>query len=692
MNFNIFNKKKRIEEARKKAEIVKKAQIKKALKATEIQLPTGEKFLPYPSEYVTFLEELQQKPSTLYEKACKFAEKYFPINPGFKTAAKIDESLKASYTNATPKGAYSLTFLVSLIFLLIVSFAVLFLDIGLVFSLFGYVTVFIVFWYLYHNPSYRAKSMGIKMSADSVLAILYMVIYMRGSPNLEGAVKFASQNLEGPLAWDLRKLLWDIETGKHASADSALVDYVFKWKEKNKEFAEALNILRGYAVESSRREAVFDETINVILNGTRERAKHYASDLRMPMTLIYAIGILLPVMGLVLFPVILIFIAESVKPAFVFFAYNIALPAILYFIVNHILSTKPPTFSPPDISKAKGVPPMGKFYLGIKLIWILPISLGIIIPFLVLGFYGLSDPDVYLSVNYSILIITGIAAAFVSYAFLDSYQKIKVRKDIEKIEDEFAIALFQLGNTISGGMPLEIAIDKARENLKEMKISEMFEIISLNMKKFGYTFEQALFDKEVGALWYYPSKLIHSIMQTVIQSSKKSIKTAANSMVTISKYLKGVHDVKEEIEEILGETITGMKFLAMFLAPLVSGVTVTLAVIILQILTQLGSAMKNLMGSASGANAYQSLLLVPWAMGGELPITPPVFQMIVGIYMIETAILLAIFVNGVKYGDDPVGVRENIWTIVLVGIIMYVLSWLLTYSMFGDTISQLLNP
>jgi hypothetical protein len=63
-----------------------------------------------------------------------------------------------------------------------------------------------------------------------------MIIYMRSSPNLEGAIKFAAQNLEGPLAWDLRKLLWDIETGKYSSADAALVDYVYKWKNKNREF------------------------------------------------------------------------------------------------------------------------------------------------------------------------------------------------------------------------------------------------------------------------------------------------------------------------------------------------------------------------------------------------------------------------------------------------------------------------
>ena len=676
----------------RKARELKRQQIRRALKTTDIQMPKKEKFFPYPTEYLTFLEELEQKPVTLYEKACAIAGRVLPLKPDSKTATRFEASLKAGYINATPKGVYSLTFLATIIsfILVLVSFLI---GIGTVFSVFGLVMVFAVFWYFYNYPNSSAKSMRMKMSSDSVLAILYMVIYMRSSPNLEGAVRFASQYLEGPLAWDLRKLLWDIETGKYASADYALIDYINRWKDKNREFSEALNLLRGSVVEESRREMVYEETINVILNGTRERARHYAADLRMPMTLIYAMGILLPIMGLVLFPIVMIFIADVVKPSFVFFAYDILLPVSLYFIVSNLLASKPPTFSPPDISKAKGTPPMGKFSLGNKLLPILPIALIVSVPLILLGFLGIGNPEVYESVNFSMLAIFGIALVIIIYAFLDSFQKIKIRKDIERIEDEFATALFQLGNSISGGIPIELAIEKARMNLKEMKIADMFEIISMNMKKFGYTFEQALFDKEVGALWYYPSKLIHSIMQTLMQSAKKSVKTSADSMIIISRYLKDVHDVKEEIEEILGETISSMKFLAMFLAPMVAGVTVTLAVIILQILTKLGASMQSIMSaSGSGVGVAQSMLLIPWAMGGEMPISPAFFQLVVGIYMIETAVLLSIFLNGVKYGDDPVGVRENMWMILLFGIIIYIISWFVTYSMFGSSITTLLSP
>jgi hypothetical protein len=692
----VFGKNKK-EEMEKKALEAKKAELKNALSFSQIQMPTqGEegRLIPYPTEYLTFLEELKQKPVTWYEKACAFSEKYIPINPDEGTRTKLITLLRAGYTNATPKGVFSFATLATIIATILLFISVAVFNIGTVFGIFGALAVIGTFVYFYNYPATRAKSMSVRMSADSVLAILYMIIYMRSSPNLEGAIKFAAQNLTGALAWDLRKLLWDIETGKYASADSALVEYIMKWKDKNREFSESLNLLRGSLVESGRREMIYEETLNVILNGTRERAKHYAAGLRMPMTLIYAMGVLLPVMGLVLFPIIMIFIAEYVKPSFVLFGYDILLPAFLYFMVSHLLSSKPPTFSPPDISKVKDVPPMGKFAIGGKNVPILPISLLIMIPIVIIGFVGINAEDPYVSVNSSLLVVFGVSMGIVSYAFLDSHQKIKVRKDIERIEEEFATALFQFGNAISGGVPLEMAVDKARENLKEMKIADMFEIISLNMKKFGFTFEEAIFNKNVGAIWYYPSNLIHSIMQTVIQSARKNIKTAASSMVVISRYLKGVHEVKEEIDEILGETTSSMKFLAMFLAPMVSGVTVTLAVIILRILQNLGKAMNEITtaASAGGMNGYQTFFLVPWAMSGNLPITPSFFQMIVGTYMIETGLLLAVFLNGIAYGDDPVGVRQGVWTTLIFAVMIYILSWIVTYSMFGGTIEQLLTP
>lgn len=687
----LFKKKNKEEEAREAREKSRKMEIEKLAKMSEVQLPKREAFVPYTTEYSKFLHEIRQKPTTLYERACELSEKILKITPDVKTRIKLEEDLKTAFIIATPAGVFSFAILATIFFLILSIIAFVFIS-EMIIGLGAIVFTFGVFYFFYNYPQNQARVMQLRMSSDSVLAILYMVIYMRTSPNLEGAIKFAAQNLEGPLALDLKKLLWDIEVGVYPSADAAMVNYIFKWKEVNKEFAEALHLLRGVAVEPGRRGVVFDETLNLVLNGTKEKAKHYASSLQMPMMMIHAMGVLLPVMGLVLFPVVLIFMADTVKPIFIFFGYDILLPAALLFFINYTLQSKPPTFSQPDIEKAKGIPPIGKFRIGNSFIPVWPVSIFAALPFVAIGFFGMSSASTYMAVNFSILLIFGLAFGVFTFGYLDTYQKLKIRKDIEKIEDEFSVALFQLGNSLSGGIPIEIAVDKARDNLKNLKISEMFEVISLNMKKFGYTFDQALFDKEVGAVWLYPSKLIYSIMQTILESSKKSVTTSANSMITISTYLKGVHDVKEEINEILGETVSSMKFLAMFLAPLVSGVTVTMAVIIIEILKSLGATVSTLLGGQQSMNAAQLAFLVPSLAAGGLPITPAGFQIIVGIYMVETAVLLSLFLNRIQYGEDVIGERSLMSRLVIIGVVVYFISWLVVFSLFGGTISALLTP
>ncbi len=686
-----FDKKKETEEEIRAA--AKKKEFEKVRKLTELQVTQipSERFIPYRSEYKEFLKETKQKPTTLYEKACAFAEKILPVEPTKKMGDGIQSQLVASYIHATPRGVLSLTVIVTSI---VIFFALIGIVIGggtgfILFSI-GFITA--VTYYFYNYPSNQQRIMSMRMSADTVLAILYMVVYMRTSPNLEGAIKFASQHLTGPLAWDLRKLLWDIEVGVYSSADEALVSYIFKWKDKNREFAESLHLLRTSAVEASKRDTMYTEAVNLILSGTKERTKHYASNLRMPVMLIHSMGVLLPVMGLVLFPVVLIFMGDVIKPSFIFIGYNILLPAFLYFFTDYILQTKPPTFSQPDLSQLKDVPPLGQFALGKRFIPLWPVGLAVAVPMIAVGFLGYYSSNIFTAVNSSILLIFGLAFGVAVYTLLDAYQKMKIRKDIERIEDEFSVALFQLGNTLSSGIPIEIAVDRAREKLKNLKIVEMFDIVSLNMKKFGYTFEQALFDKEVGAIWRYPSKLIQSIMQTIIESSKKSVAAAADSMIVISQYLKNVHDIKEEIDDILGETISSMKFLSMFLAPLVSGVTVTMAVIILQIIKNLTGTLGGIAGASGGYSAAQIAFIMPSLLGGGLPISPPQFQLTVGLYMVETAILMAIFLNRIQYGEDSIGERDLIGKILIISSIIYFITWYAVYSVFGSALAQILTP
>lgn len=693
--FGKENKKEKLREAARRAAEKRKEELRKIVEGTtELSLPATKKMKPYPTEYRDFLREIKRKPLSLYERAAAFSEVIVPfkVQPNF---GGIDDSARTGYLNVTAKGVVGLTifsFLISLV--TIVGAQILFSS--TFFTAFLVLIGLIFVYMVYEHPHANARVTILKMSADSVLAVLYMVIYMRSSPNLEGAIRFASETLSGPLSWDLKKLLWEIQLGTYASADAAIVDYITKWKTRNEEFSESLNLLRSATVGTKRREDLYDQVVGIILTGTKERTKHYVSGLRMPVMLIHAMGVLLPVMGLVMFPIVVIFMAQSVKPMFLFITYDVLLPLFLWFFIDYVLRARPPTFSQPDLSLAKNVPPLGSVRFGESLLPILPIALLASLPLIAIGAYGIGSLDPTTSVNYSVIMIAGFAAAIIVYTILDTLQKIKIRKDIERIEQEFSVALFQLGNQLNSGYPIETAIDRSIEGLKGLKIAELFKITSDNMRRFGYTFEQALFDPKIGAVWYYPSRLIRSIMLTITESSKKGMNIAANSMLTISKYLQGMREVRESVSDVLGETTSSMKFLAAFLAPLVAGVTVTMAVVIMQILAQLGTQLSQITATAD-VSSVQTLLVIPWAncqqgVCSGPPVLPWQFQLVVGIYMIETILLLSMFLNRIEYGEDAIGLRSTIGDTLLIGTVVYVLSWIITMMVFGNSIASVLSP
>ncbi len=700
----MFRRKKKKDEE----EEIRKKRIKKVLEEVKPKLEMPQKrtsSLYYteeelvPEEYYRFLREIKKVPETFYEKLCWNAKKIIKIKLSPDSREKILNAIETAYMNATPEGVVALSFLV-LIFGLILSTLYLFLFQDIAGTLFLTLFFLGVSYYCYTYPQRKSREIEVKMASDLVLAVLYMVVYMRSSPNFEGAIKFAAENLTGPLSWDLKKLLWDIELGKYSSMKAALGAYMAKWKDKNEEFVEALELLKTSTLEPpGRRYALMDEAVNVILDGTKLRMKIYARQLKMPVMIIHALGIMLPVIGLVMFPIFALFMADLLKPVVIFVGYDILLPAFLLWYMSEVLRTRPATFSQPDVSKIKELPPLGKFRVFGKDLPILPFAVLASLPFFFIGFSGIASTgintvnDILKQVAFSVAITFGIAVFFITYGFLDSLQKFRLRKEIEKIEEELGEALYAFGNRIATGIPLERAIDEAVKDMKTLKISELFKRVSALIKRLNFTIEQALFDKEAGVIHHYHSKLIKSVFTVVIESAEKSIELAALTCLTISRYLKGIKAVKEELYALLSETISSMHFLAVFLAPLISGIVVTMAIIIMQIIFTLSSKLSQIM-TTSPTTGMPTILLWSWSGGGKgnMPITPAGFQLVVGIYTVEVAVLLAYFINRLKYGDDAVGFRNVLYKTVFMSTIVYLLAWWVTFSVFAPMIWNFISP
>ena len=239
---------------------------------------------------------------------------------------------------------------------------------------------------------------------------------------------------------------------------------------------------------------------------------------------------------------------------------------------------------------------------------------------------------------------------------------------------------------MAAGHSIETALEKSKENLKNLEIANFYDKILSNIKVLGMTFENAVFDKKNGALRSYPSLLIRSIMTIVVQSAEKGLNAVTTSCITISKYLKGIHQVEFQINEIMSETTTSMKFLALFLAPLVAGITVAMGVIILNIMVLLSFKLGSIPGITIPTSS--SWLLGIWKNGFN--ITPDSFQLVLGIYIIETTVLVSMFVNGIENGEDKIGEINLMGKTTFFATIIYTLTLFITYLIFGNTLSTLL--
>ena len=576
--------------------------------------------------------------------------------------------------------------------------------------------------YTYYKPIYDAKNKVIESSGEIILTVLYMVIYMRSSPNLEGAIRFAALNLDGPISKDLKGILWDIEIGKYNRVEESLEEYTLAWKDYNDDFLESLQLLKAAVNEpnNDRRERLLQDSIDRILDGTQEKMKHYAQGLKTPVMILNAMGAMLPVLGMIMLPLISVFMGDAITSNHLFLIFNILLPGFLYWFMKRVLSSRPPTVSSEPTSLEE-LPDRGKYtfnILGKDLnlpVW----PLGALI-FLLIGLYGLIGylifPHVYPigpDVSQNISNVPGIFAQGDSYAslpmllrslsitlglglgigvtkYLGNIERRTAEQELEKIETQFPTALFQLGNKISGGTPIEVALEEAAQSTSDLEISKLFRYSSRNVRDMGMTFEDAIFDSKYGALRHFPSQMIHTVMKAILESSEKGTHMASMAMMTISRYLENIHQTQEQLNDLMEDTTTTIQMLAYLLAPIVSGVAVGMSNTIItamfklsQGFTQAGQDLPSQGGAASGFSGVLGNL--------DSAISPEILQIVVGIYLIQLLWILGTFYMKITHGENKTYKNIFIGKVLISGMIFYTMTLLIVALLFGGIISGI-NP
>jgi hypothetical protein len=658
----------------------------------------GEEVGEVSEDYLEFKKEMMPAFSR-YEKWCQRIGSVLKLKLAEKDREKIQRKLDIAHLEISPEQTVTFAFISTLmiffigvgltlgIFLITESFPFLFLVLILLACSF-------VFYYFYSMPFRLAQKWRLKASSQMVPAILYIVVYMRHTSNLERAIGFAAKNLEVPLALDLKKIFWDVETGKYSSIKDSLDAYLETWRDYSTEFIESFHLIESslYEPSESQRIVILEKALQFILDGVYDKMLRYSHTIRSPLTNIYMLGIVLPTLGLAILPLASTLLQGLIKWYHVFVLFNIIIPFFVFYLTNEVMLKRPGGYGETELLEKN--PNYRKYrsnkpYLIAAIVCIPLLLLGMLplifqfsfVPGLIglerdytfnelgIGFMGETKIfDFHISEGKTVgpfgplaLLLSLFVPFSVGLFFMISYRLktrdlIKAREDSKELEREFTGSLFQLGNRLGDGMPAELVFSRMMESVKGLKTEEFFRIVNLNIQQQGMDLENALFNEKRGAIIYFPSRLIATSMRILVESVKKGLDVAARSLMSISEYVKNINKINERLRDLLAEVVSDMKSNATFLAPLLAGVVVGLTGMISFILGKL-QMLYNIQGDTEIAFGNLGDMIGLFELSQMIP--PYYLQIAIGIYIIQIIFILTNTLVTVDSGEDRLKVKSD---------------------------------
>ncbi|MBI2044953.1 hypothetical protein HYT23_02760 [Candidatus Pacearchaeota archaeon] len=691
----------------------------------------------YSREYMKFKEELAPE-LTRYEKWCRSLGSVIKLNVSEKDRKPIEKNLELAHLDVSPEQALTLA---------VVSFLIVFF-IGIIGSvgvalikasdnsnfLKGFIEGFpflffilmvtlslFLFYFVKGYPERLANRWRLKASSQMVPAILYVVVYMRHTPNLEKAIAFASDHLQYPLALDFKKVFYDVEVGRFSTIKESLDYYLQTWRDYSTEFIEGFHLIESslFEPDNTRRVSTLDKALQVVLDGVYERMLRFTHDVRSPLTNVYMLGVILPTLGLALLPLASAMLGNMFRWYYIFIAFNLIIPFFVFYLTDKIMFLRPGGYGESSLLERNPLYPKykdsGHYFnafiltLPFLIIGLLPLvfqytpfpdmlglqhdytfaELGLLVfqEEKVFGFVetenGVKGPFGVGALILGMFFPIGLAMFF-SIAYGDKTRELIIeRKKTKELEEEFNNSLFQLGNRLGNGTPPELVFGKVAESSKGLRTEDFFRRVHYNIAQMGMNVERAIFDKRRGAISYYPSDLIATSMKVLIESSKKGLRIAANSLMSISEYVKNIQKITQRLKDMLAEIISDMKSNMTFLAPLLSGIVVGLASMITTILSRipLDESLKDAnLGGFNIANLGDLFNFVE--------MVPPYYlQIIVGVYLIQVIFILTRTLVAVDSGEDKLERTNKTGINVQKGVLLYFITALFsTLALFLLTV------
>ena len=672
----------------------------------------------YSQDYTQFKQDMLPDISR-YKTWADSLGRVIKIKLSDKENIKIQRYLDIAHLDIMPSQSAGLA-LVAMLITLFVTFTITISTILLgkpfpiMLTFLGFILSAFVYFYVYSMPKRLSNIWRLKASSQMIPAILYIVIYMKHTSNLERAVQFTSEHLDAPLSLDFKKVLYDVETGRYQTVKQSLDAYLETWRDYSPEFIESFHLIESslYEPGESQRVNTLERALQVMLEGVYDKMLSYSRDIRSPLTNVYMLGIILPTLALALLPLASVVIAGGLKWYHLFVIFNLIIPLGVYFMTSEILLKRPGGYG--ENSNIEKNPEYYKFVSNkpwiIAGIICIPLFIIGLIPFIMqsdiltgilnmksdytfgelgLPFFqdqflfdfktvgtGTVGPFGIAGIMLSLFIPLSIASYFSIAYKLKTKEIIKARRETKELEKEFTSTLFQLGNRLGDGVPAERVFARVAESSQGQKTQSFFSLVNQNIQQMGMPIDQAVFNNQRGAIIYYPSAIISTSMKILIESVKKGLKIAARAMMSISDYVKNIQKINDRLKDLLAEVVSDMRSNMVFLAPLLSGIIVGLTSMIAIILNKLKSLSDLTAGGAeiAGIGSIGNIT----NLFDITSVVPPYFvQVSIGLYLIQIVFILTGTLVTVDSGKDELQEKNELAKNLKKGITLYLITTLI---------------
>lgn len=283
------------------------------------------------------------------------------------------------------------------------------------------------------------------------------------------------------------------------------------------------------------------------------------------------------------------------------------------------------------------------------------------------------------------LLITGSVVVFF-YLYYTSIYRRKIQLEVMEMETEFKDSLYVLASRMGENKPVEEAMKHTKEFLPNFKISDkIFGRVIDNISLLAMPLEAAVFDPNYGALKNNPSAIIKGSMKLLIDSVQLGVNVAARTMISLSMQLSNTQEVSRTLKVLVSETTGMMKTMALFIGPIVLGITTSLQRIVIITLSSIASSQfieqasqlteatgatgVPIPGSFTGVNISS---FVNTSVIGSMASSTE-FIIIVALYVVELVLIMCYFTTKIEEDNDLL-VKINIAKYMPVAITVFVLS------------------